>query len=86
MIATCRRTLLESFAAIIGTAFLEVPHDSESSTGGSGSGESLPEDAVLNPSKPFAPGKDQTVLSSMCAALLQSELALKAVLQECSAT
>ena len=32
-----------------GAPFVEVPHDSESSTGGSGT--SLPEDAVLNPVK-----------------------------------
>ncbi len=32
-----------------GAPFVEVPHDSESSTGGSAT--SLPEDAVLNPVK-----------------------------------
>ena len=40
-----------------GAALVEVPHDSESSTGGSGSGTSLPEDAVLNPVKPSMPGE-----------------------------
>ena len=39
-----------------GAALVDVAHDSESSTGGSGSGVSLPEDAVLNPVKPSRPG------------------------------
>ncbi len=38
-----------------GAPFVEVPHDSESSTGGSAT--SLPEDAVLNPVKRPGPGE-----------------------------
>lgn len=44
-------------SAVAGAALVDVPHDSESSTGGSGSGTSLPEDAVLNPVKPSMPGE-----------------------------
>ncbi len=39
---------------VAGAPFVEVPHDSESSTGGSAT--SLPEDAVLNPAKRPGPG------------------------------
>ena len=39
---------------VAGAPFVEVPHDSESSTGGSAT--SLPEDAVLNPVKRPGPG------------------------------
>ena len=49
-----------------GAAFLEVPHDSESSTGGSGSAESLPEDAALNPAKPSVPGKHLSMHCISC--------------------
>lgn len=44
-------------SSVAGAALVDVPHDSESSTGGSGSGTSLPEDAVLNPVKPSLPGE-----------------------------
>ncbi len=39
---------------VAGAPLVEVPHDSESSTGGSAT--SLPEDAVLNPVKRPGPG------------------------------
>lgn len=43
---------------VSGAAFIEVPHDSESSTGGSAtSGTSLREDAVLNPVKQPSSGQ-----------------------------
>lgn len=44
-------------SGVAGAALVDVPHDSESSTGGSGSGKSLPEDAVLNPVKPSVSGE-----------------------------
>lgn len=51
-------------SVVAGAALVEVPHDSESSTGGSGSGTSLPEDAVLNPVKPSLPGETLNFWSS----------------------
>ena len=47
-----------------GAPFVEVAHDSESSTGGSAS--SLPEDAALNPVKPSAPGEPKQAHYAIC--------------------
>ena len=47
-----------------GAALIEVPHDSESSAGGSAaSASSLPEDAVLNPAKRQAIGQRHTCIA-----------------------
>ncbi|KAL0020940.1 hypothetical protein WJX79_002678 [Trebouxia sp. C0005] len=56
MLGFLRRRKKGDSAAGTGAPFVEVPHDSESSTGGSAS--SLPEDAVLNPVKRPEPEED----------------------------
>lgn len=53
-----------------GAPFVEVPHDSESSTGGSAS--SLPEDAVLNPVKRPEPGDQAAQHAAHAAGILVS--------------
>ncbi|KAL0035895.1 hypothetical protein WJX77_006910 [Trebouxia sp. C0004] len=60
MLAFLRRRSKKGDSAVgTGAPFVEVPHDSESSTGGSAT--SLPEDAVLNPVKRPGPEEESMV-------------------------